>query len=130
MGFARIKGSLTSRIGQKVRFGAPKDVKRAGGGAHFGVIVDEIWADETINTSPPKPSKGKDDWGDYSFFAQRIKRDKGGKIDYLIRLGYYRRRAGEDFWEFAGQYTLCANSRKIKAMLDGMAAKPDWFQGE
>lgn len=124
MGFAKIKGKLTSRKGNRVRFGAPKDVQRGGGGALCGTIEDEVWADENINTSPARAATGAHDWGDYSFFAQRIKCDDGR---YLIRLGYYRRRAGEDWWEFAGQTTLCADWHSIKALMEGLDAKPGWF---
>jgi hypothetical protein len=127
MGWAKIRGQLPSRIGQRVRFGAPQDVQRAGGEHGTGVIVDEVWADAEINTSPSRPSKGTGDWGDYSFFAQRIKWHGGG---HLIRLGYYRRRAGEDFWEFAGQTTICARWRAVKSLLDGFSTKPNWFADE
>jgi hypothetical protein len=125
MGWAKIKGSLPSRIGQRVRFGSPKDIQKAGGSHIFGRIVDEVWADPTINISPSRPSTGVDDWGDYSFFAQRIKWDNGS---YSIRFGYYRRRAGEDCWEFSGQMTLSAHWSVVKAILDAIAAKPGWFR--
>ena len=38
----RNPGELTSRIGQVVRFGPPKDIKKSGGGARTGRIVDEV----------------------------------------------------------------------------------------
>ena len=52
MGFARIKGNLTSRIGRPVTFGAPKDVERKGGKPVRGVIVDEAWANCTTSARP------------------------------------------------------------------------------
>jgi hypothetical protein len=124
MGFAKIKGRLPSRKGQRVRFGAPKDVRGGGGGALVGTIRDEVWADESINHSPHRAANGAHDWGDYSFFAQLIELDDGR---HLIRLGYYRRRAGEDWWEFSGQWTICADWRIIKSLMGGLAAKPEWF---
>ena len=124
MGWAKVKGNLKSRIGKPVRFGAPKDVRRAGGAARVGRIIDEVWADEDLNKSSKRDSNVPGDWGDYSFFAQRIKWDHGG---YSIRIGYYRRRAGEDFWEFAGQMTICARWQTIMRLVDGLAAKQAWF---
>jgi hypothetical protein len=61
MGFAKIKGKLPPRKGNRVRFGAPMDVQRAGGGALSGTIIDEVWADENINESPPRASNGVGD---------------------------------------------------------------------
>jgi hypothetical protein len=49
MGFSKIKGLLTSRIGQAVRFGSPADV---GTDAKFGRIIDEVWEDPEVNVSP------------------------------------------------------------------------------
>ena len=43
MSFAKIKGKLSSRIGRPVHFGPPEDVKRKGGGAGAGTIIDEVW---------------------------------------------------------------------------------------
>jgi len=43
MSFAKIKGKLSSRIGRPVHFGPPEDVKRKGGGAGAGSIIDEVW---------------------------------------------------------------------------------------
>src|SRR5712664_3282073 len=100
MGFAKIKGQLKSRIGQRVRYSAPKDVREKGGGPAFGMIVDEVWADSVENEAPPRKAEGEHDWGDYSFFAQLIRWDKdadSAKEGYSIRLGYYRRRCGEDW---------------------------------
>lgn len=124
VGFAKIHGALTSRIDQHVRFGAPKDVSKRGGEAQHGVIVDEVWADPTINVSPPRKRHHDHDWGDYSFFAQLIRWDHGR---YQIRLGYYRRRAGENWWEFAGQTTVVSDWKTIKTLLGLTLAKKDWF---
>ena len=41
MSFAKIKGKLSSRIGRPVHFGPPEDVKRKGGGAGAGTIIDK-----------------------------------------------------------------------------------------
>lgn len=64
MGFAKIKGHLTSRIGRRVWFGTPKDVETKEGSAGFGVIVDEVWADPEINLSPQRTPEHNGDWGD------------------------------------------------------------------
>jgi hypothetical protein len=72
----KIKGTLTSRVGCKVNFAAPKDVHLKGGDGAKGIILDEVWVDETINSqnghSKPCPSEldqlvrgvlvGSDDW--------------------------------------------------------------------
>ena len=124
MGFAKIKGKLTSRIGTPVRFGVPKDVGQKGGTVRHGTIVDEVWADPELNTSPPRQSTGVNDWGDYSFCAQLIQWDGGAQ---LIRLAYYRRRASQDHWEFASQMTVTAKSRTIKSLMEKTLAKTNWF---
>lgn len=125
MGFAKIKGELTSRIDSRVRFGAPGDVQQKGGSAGYGTIIDEVWADPDINKKPPRPYSVDDDWGDYSFCAQLIRWDHR---DYSIRLAYYRRRAGEDWWEFASQTTVNSNWRTIKALLQRTLAMEGWFR--
>lgn len=125
MGFAKIYGRLTSRIGRTVRFGAPRDVSGAGGGAGYGVIIDEVWADPEVNSLPPRPRRDPDDWGDYSFCAQLI---RWSETYFTIRLAYYRRRPGEDYWEFASQTTVNAEWRTIKALLENTLAMTSWFQ--
>jgi hypothetical protein len=125
MGFAKIKGELVSRKGQRVNYKAPNDVRAKGGDYIRGEIIDEIWADETINTSPAKKEFDLHDWGDYSFFAQLIKWDEGG---YNLRMGYYRRRAGEDWWEFAGQTTISGEPNGLKSLLEKTLAKKEWFE--
>jgi hypothetical protein len=124
MGFAKIKGELTSRIGCRVRFGPPADVHRAGGLPGSGTIIDETWATPEINKTPARPTSGAGDWGDYSFCAQLIKWDDEG---YSIRLAYYRRRAGEDWWEYASQMTVNSDWRTIKALLERTLSKESWF---
>jgi hypothetical protein len=124
MGFAKIKGNLTSRIGAQVRFGTPKDVGAKGGSAGFGTIVDEVWATPEINTSLARKPEKKNDWGDYSFCAQLI---KWGEADFSIRLAYYRRRVEEDWWEFASQMTVNSDWRTIKALLERTLARTGWF---
>lgn len=125
MGFAKIKGQLTSRIGCRVQFTVPKDVKLRGDGVDYGEIVDEVWADPDINKSSPRKHERENDWGDYSFCAQLIKWDEE---EYSIRLAYYRRRAGEDFWEFASQMSVNSNWQTIKALLEKTLAKKQWFK--
>lgn len=124
MGFAKIKSNLTSRKGKPVEFGAPKDVGEKGGTPDHGTIVDEVWATPEINTRPTRQAGNKDDWGDYSFCAQLIKWTNGS---HTIRLAYYRRRAGEDWWEFASQMTVNTDWRTIKALLEKTLAKTGWF---
>jgi hypothetical protein len=106
-------------------------VKTRGGKSVTGTIVDELWENEAINTQPPKKLAGIDDWGNYSFFAQLIKWDASPDLpdgEYSIRLGYYRRRAGEDEWRFAGQTTISSVPAQIKSLLEKTLAKKDWFQ--
>lgn len=127
MGFAKINGILTSRIGCKVRFGAPKDVEKKGGKPGYGTIVDEVWADPKINTSPPRVANSNGDWGDYSFCAQLI---KWAEKEYSIRLAYYRRRAGENHWEYASQMTVNSDWLTIKKLLDVTLSKNGWFKDD
>lgn len=125
MGFAKIKGKLKSRIGATVRFGAPRDVASAGGKASHGTVIDEIWADPSLNRSRSRKPTGPNDWGDYSFCAQLIKWNDG---DFSIRLAYYRRRAGEDYWEYASQTTVNSDWRTIKSLLTRALTKEGWFR--
>jgi len=108
-----------SRIKSRVCFGAPKDVRRKGGGPAWGTIVDEVWVPDTQATS--QESSGS--WGDYGFCAQRIQWDAGGES---IRLGYWRRRAGEKHWSFASQTTVTSNPQTIRRLLEATLAR-DWF---
>lgn len=124
MGFAKIQGALTSRIGRPVRYAAPQDVARAGGRPVPGIIVDEVWADPEVNSRPPRPSSGPTDWGDYSFCAQLIRWSSG---EHSIRLAYYRRRAGENYWEFASQMTVSSDWRTIQLLLRRTLARTNWF---
>jgi len=124
MGFAKIKGELTSRIGSSVRFNTPKDVRERGGTPVCGKVVDEVWVTPEINRTHPRPPTGKEDWGDYSFCAQLIKWNDG---THSIRLAYYRRRAGEDFWEFASQTTVVSDWRTIKTLCEKTLGKANWF---
>lgn len=129
MGFARIKGELPSRIGRPVRFGAPQDVKKKQGGAAFGVVEDEVWADEAINRSRPHASNCRRHcWGDYSFCSQLIRWNEPSEDgQYSIRLAYYRRRCGENWWEFAGQTTATSDCKTIEQWLRATLRRRDWF---
>lgn len=115
---------LKSRIGQRVRFGLPVDVRTAGGKVIDGTVIGEVWATPEMNASPKRSSTGPDDWGDYSFFAQHIKWDDGS---HSIRLGYYRRRAGSDVWRFGSQMTVNSDSAIIKTLLEQTLAQGEWF---
>lgn len=64
------------------------------------------------------------------YFAHLIKWDSGPNSpdgDYSIRLGYYRRGAGEDEWRFAGQTTIVSSPAQIKSLLEKTLAKTEWF---
>jgi len=115
MSFSKIQGSLTSRVGRRVRFGAPRDVQSRGGPAGYGTIVAEVWADPSVNDLPPRPMDDPHDWGDYSFASQLIRWDSG---EHSIRLAYYRRRTGENHWEFASQMTVNSDPATIKLLLE------------
>lgn len=129
MSFAKIKGELTSRKGQTVRFGAPQDVHKKQGSAAHGKIIDEVWADERINRSQPhKQSCRKHCWGDYSFCSQLIKWNNPTEDgEHSIRLAYYRRRCGEDWWEFASQMTVTADCKTVRKLLEVTLEKAKWF---
>ena len=130
MGFARVKGDLTSRIGNWVKFGAPNDASAKGGEARVGKIIDEVWADEEVNKQAgdlhSRCAKDGRCWGDYAFFAQLI--EWQADESRSIRLGYYRRRCGEDWWEFASQMTINTGPDVIRTLLTKTLAKADWFE--
>jgi len=126
MSFAKIHGHLTSRIGRPVNFGPPQDVLQKGGSGGAGTIIDEVWADQAINTAPVHEQLcGNWCWGDYSFCSQMIEWDDGRR---MIRLAYYRRRCGEDFWTFASQMTVTSEPETIKALLDRTLSRRNWFE--
>ncbi len=77
-----------------------------------------------MNTAPPREATSVGDWGDYSFCAQLIQWDNG---EHGIRLAYYRRRVGEDWWEFASQMTVSSDWRTIKALIEKTLARSGWF---
>ena|SRR5262245_12371462 len=124
MRFAKIRGKLVSRVGCPVRYSAPRDVHQAGGEPVYGTIIDEVWAYPEVNNSPARASSGSDDWGDYSFCSQLI---RWGDGTHSIRLAYYRRRAGEDDWEYASQMTVSSDPQTIKTLLERTLAKASWF---
>jgi hypothetical protein len=127
MGFAKIRGKLRPRIGSPVQFGAPKDVVQKGGKPVSGTIIDEVWADPDVNGVKPHTNcqMGPECWGDYSFCAQLIEWDNG---DHSIRLAYYRRRCGEDYWEYASQMTVNSDWATMKNLMERTLAKTTWFQ--
>ena len=125
MGFAKIRGKLTSRVGSTVTFGTPRDVGRSGGKPGRSRIIDEIWLTPEINQLPPRTPEHVNDWGDYSTCAQLIRWDDG---TYNIRLAYYRRRCGEDWWEYASQTTVSGPPQEIKALCEKVLLKENWFR--
>lgn len=123
---------LTSRKGQLVTFGPQVDIKEKGGAGWTGKIIDEVWATPDLNKSLPHTHpcpNGPLCEGDYSFCGQLIEWDdtKGTPFKTNIRLAYYRRRCGEDFWEFGSQTTVCSDPPTIYALLAQTLAKNAWF---
>jgi hypothetical protein len=128
MSFAKIKGPLTSRIGRHVRFGAPGDVRAKGGSSVGGTILDEVWTNPELNASSPHQQPCDTHcWGDYAFCSQLIQWSDGSRNWRSIRLAYYRRRCGEDAWEYAAQMTVNAEPEEIKALCEKTLAKNSWF---
>jgi len=121
-----IQGKLPSRKGCKVWFKPPADLVAVGAPWGCGEIIDEVWATPEINDSPARRKTRANDWGDYSFCAQRILW-KGGETS--IRLAYYRRRVGEDAWHFGSQMTVTGEADIIKMLLQKTLAKRKWFEG-
>lgn len=129
MSYAKIKGPLKTRIGREVIFGRPKDVRRRiGEGCKTGQIVGEVWENRKINLAKPhRPRHYKNCWGDYSFCAQLIEWcDKDSPPKYQVRLGYYRRRCGENSWELAGQTTVTSEWRRIKRLCEKILDPAKW----
>jgi len=93
-----------------------------------GTIIDEVWADPALNTAPVRARQDPNDWGDYSFFGQRIRWDADGNCS--IRLGYCRRAAGSVVWRFGSQMTINADWQTIKALFISALARTSWFQDE
>jgi hypothetical protein len=77
-----------------------------------------------VNTLPPRSPTGASDWGDYSFCGQLI---RWGDGDYQIRPAYYRRRAGEDHWEYASQMTVSGYWETMKALIERTLDQKCWF---
>ena len=107
------------------RFNPPQDVQKSGGFASRGFIIDEVWAKPEVNHSPKINNNIKRSWGNYSFCSQLIKWEDGS---HSIRLAYYRRRVGENYWEFAGQTTITSEPSTIKKLLVKTLAKKEWFK--
>jgi hypothetical protein len=124
MSWAKIRGQLRSRVGCAVNFGPPQDVALAGGASAAGRIIDEVWVDEALNASAPSNGNAAADWGNYSFCAQLIEWTAGERA---IRLAYYRRRVGEDWWELGSQTTVCAEPATIKRLCELTLGKTQWF---
>lgn len=122
-----IKGKLTSRIGTSVTFSPPETLKDKGGKHYCGKVIDEVWADEEVNSSEPRKPRSEDDWGDYSFCAQLIEFQDGER---MIRLAYYRRPPGEDYWRFASQTTITTDRINIKKLFEKTLLKNDWFKNK
>lgn len=124
MSRARIKGHLTSRIGKTVTFGPPRDVFKAGGKSTAGKIIDEVWVNKDLNSTPPRQGDAHNSWGDYSFCAQLI---DWGQGERGIRFAYYRRRIGEDWWELGSQTTVCSDPVTIKRLCELTLSKRTWY---
>jgi len=122
---------LESRIGRPVRYKPPRDAARRGKKGKTGTIIDETWANPKLHTARRhgrncrhrKTQTGC--WGDYSFCAQLIKWDHG---EHSIRLSYYRRRCGEDKWEYASQMTVDSYWPTIKKLLKITLTQSEWFK--
>jgi hypothetical protein len=83
-----------------------------------GTIIDEVWVSDDEPT----------DWGSYAFSSQLIKWDAGKAVKKrAIRVGYDRRRVGENYWSFAGQTTVCSSPATIRKLLTETIAK-DWYR--
>lgn len=120
-----MRGVLPSRIGRSVNFGPPRDVHAKGGTSVGGKILDEVWANPEVRSRPPHPQTCETHcWGDYAFCSQLIEWSDGTRS---IRLAYYRRRCGEDAWEYASQMTVNAPPEIIRALCEQTLAKADWF---
>jgi hypothetical protein len=119
-----IRGKLTSRKGALVSFSPPQSLKDKGVKRMCGRIIDEVWEDEALTLLECREPAGKDDWGDYAFCSQLIEFENGER---LVRLAYYRRQAGEDFWRFASQTTITCAPKSIKKLLEKTLAKDQWF---
>jgi hypothetical protein len=122
MSFAKIRGELTTRVGRWVRYGAPQDVQGKGGNSSEGTIIDEVWVD--LESVPHEQPCDEHCWGDYSFCSQLIEWSDGSRS---VRLAYYRRRCGENAWEYASQMTVSSNPATIHSLLTCTLAKADWF---
>lgn len=113
-----------TRVKARVHFGAPGDVKKRGGGGMSGTIEDEVWVLQRARTRRGRAAR-RAGWGQYCFFSQLIKWDSGKRS---VRLGYYRKRAGEDHWEFGSQTTINSSPATIRKLLKRTLAKSEWFK--
>ena len=111
-------------VGERVHFRAPGDVKKKGGRGTSGTIKDEVWVLDKGRTAEEPATTPRFSWGQYCFFSQLIKWDSGKRS---IRLGYYRKRAGEDHWEFGSQTTINSSPATIRALLAETIAKTEWY---
>lgn len=114
---------LTSTIGNPVNFSCPKDVGQAGGCDCSGTVIDEVWADPPLKDQPPRTASGPSDWGDYAFLAQLIQWKEGGQS---VRLGYYRRPAGQKHWRFGSQMSVTITATGMEPFLRSILAKKAW----
>lgn len=113
-----------SMIGSRVRFGPPGDVKRKGGGAIYGTVLDEVRQLDDKSRSGTRGHSSRS-WGRYCFFAQLIEWDDRPRS---IRLGYFRKRTGEKHWEFASQTTVNSEPPIVRGLLVKVLAKRKWFK--
>lgn len=112
-------------IGETVRYGAPGDVKKRGGTAVDGKIVDEVWELEEGGAPESRHLPEEHHWGEYCFFSQLIAWTNG---HHSIRIGYYRRRSGEPNWTFGSQTTVSADPPTIARLLMQTLSRKNWFK--
>ena len=115
--------SLPSKIGTKVNFTTPKSVRDTASPVQ-GTVKDEVWHDEALLKSPPRPASSAGDWGDYAYFSQLIEWDNGEKS---IRLGYYYRAPEKTQWRFGSQWTIEDSPATIGALIEKTLQRKEWF---
>jgi hypothetical protein len=125
MGFAQIRGELTTRVGRPVRYGAPLDVHGKGGSHIEGKVLAEVWAEPELNKKPPHTMPCDEHcWGDYSFCSQLLQMNDGRR---QLRIAYYRRRCGENHWEYASQMTATGDPDILRRLLERTLEQIEWF---
>ena len=91
---------------------------------HTHEIPADIWLNPAIYTSPPRKSRGDDDWGDYAFFLRKIWLHNGAPN---VHIGYYRRLPEESTWIFGASYSIEENPKIIKRLCELVIRRREWF---